>query len=35
MPLAKKQKELEDMISKSVTEAERRRLQTEIDRIEK
>ncbi|KAL4504136.1 hypothetical protein ABPG72_020974 [Tetrahymena utriculariae] len=35
MPLVKKQRELEDLISKGVTEAERRRLQNEIDKIQK
>lgn len=35
LPLSKKQKELEEMISKNVTDAERRRLQDEIDRIQR
>lgn len=33
MPLAKKQRELEDMISKGITEVERRKLQAELDKI--
>lgn len=35
MPLAKKQRELEDMIARGITEVDRRKLQAEIDKIEK